>query len=562
MSFFLVNLFSQGLMCGESDPFCTDTIYDFPAGTGGSAESGPFYGCLGSQPAPAWYHMKIGNPGSITIYMHSIPQYDIDFACWGPFTDPVSPCPGGLIETKMVDCCFCGSWEEWCDIPNGQTGEYYILLITNYSQQACNIIFSQTAGTGSTDCSILPPVVSSDSPLCTGETLHLYAETISNATYSWSGPNGFASTLQNPVIPNVTTVNAGDYSCLITVNYNTSPPAVTSVIINDLPDAFLLNTSVTVCQGSQVGMPVQLSGTDPFEIIYYDGATYYNASGLTGPVDSIFISPPGPVTFNLTHVNDANCSKQLTGETFQVLNFPLATGVISGNATICPGDTALLTFNLSGTPPWTITFTENGINPQTMTADATPFILPVSPINTTEYQFTQLYDLNCTGTAMGQALITVDRPDGNLGGDNTICAGEAAQLTFILNGFPPWDITYTANDSIQPTVIATYSPFSLSVTPLESTLYEFTALEDAFCTGTVSGQALISVSQPVGELSGSSTICSGDPSQITFNLTGTPPWMITYSENGVNQQNVTAYTSPFILTCFSRDYNSLRFYFL
>jgi hypothetical protein len=38
-----------------------------------------------------------------------------------------------------------------------QTGEYYILVITNYSNQTCNINFSAVAGAGSTDCGILPP---------------------------------------------------------------------------------------------------------------------------------------------------------------------------------------------------------------------------------------------------------------------------------------------------------------------------------------------------------------------------------------------------------------------
>jgi hypothetical protein len=541
----LLNSYSQGLSCGESDPFCTGTAYDFPAGTTGAAEAGPYYGCLSSQPAPAWYHMKIGNPGPITIYMHSIPQKDIDFACWGPFTDPVTPCPNGLTVDKMVDCCYCSSWEEWCDIPNGQTGEYYILLITNYSQQACNILFSQTGGTGSTDCSILPPMVNSDSPLCTGDTLHLYAETISNATYSWSGPNGFSSTDQNPVILDVTPVNAGDYACIITVYSQTSPPAITNVVINELPDAFLLNANITVCPGSMVPMPVQLIGMDPFEIIYCDGANYYTASGLTGPVDTIFVTPPGPATYTFTQVSDMNCTKPLTGITFAVLNFPPATGILTGDATICEGDTAQLVFYLNGSPPWTITYLINGSNPQTLVTGSSPFVLPVYPLTTTHYQLTQVYDANCIGTASGQAVVTVDYPYGDLSGDNTICTGDAAQLIFTLTGFPPWTITYTVNDSNEQTVTSTYSPFSVTVTPLESTLYEFTYLEDFFCIGATSGQAMITVNQPTGELNGSSTICVGEPAQLTFILTGTPPWSITYTENGGNQQNVVAFSSPF-----------------
>ena len=191
----------------------------------------------------------------------------------------------------MVDCSFLPDPQEWCDIPNGQTGEYYILLITNYSQQACNITFSQTAGSGSTDCSILPPLVTSDSPLCVGDTLHLMAETIANATYSWTGPGGFTSTIQNPFIPDITLAHAGDYSCMITVYGQTSPPAITTVMINDLPDAGLLSSDTTVCPGAEVFMLVQLIGGGPFEVIYFDGATYITVPGLNGPVDTIFVNP-------------------------------------------------------------------------------------------------------------------------------------------------------------------------------------------------------------------------------------------------------------------------------
>ncbi len=544
----LLNAQAQGLTCAEAAPFCTGTTYDFPAGTTGAAETGPYYGCLSSQPCPAWYYLKIGDPGSLTIYMHSVPQYDIDFACWGPYTDPTSACPYGLTIDKMVSCCYCNSWEETCQIPNGQTGEYYILLITNFSQQACNILFSQTGGTGSTDCSILPPPVSNDGPLCVGDTLHLNAETVANATYEWTGAGGFTSTDQNPVIPNITLANAGDYSCVITVYGQTSTPAITTVVINDLPDALLLSYDTTTCPGAPSFMLVNLTGAGPFEVTYYDGSAYFIASGLTGPVDTIYLYPPGPAAYSLTGVSDSNCTKALSGVTFQVYNFTPPIGVLSGDATICQGDTAQLVFNLTGSPPWAITYLINGSNPQTVTAYSSPYILTVTPLVTTHYQFTQVSDANCAGTASGQALVTVDLPTGFLSGDNTICAGGGAQLIFILTGYPPWTITYTANGTDEQTLTATYSPFSIPVSPSVSTLYEFTVLQDVFCLGTAGGQAMIIIYQPAGELSGSSTICAGETAEITFDLSGNPPWIITYTENGGDPQTVTAYSMPYNLS--------------
>jgi hypothetical protein len=148
-------------MCEFADPFCTDNgMYEFPAGVNaGSGETGPDYDCLYTQPNPAWYYMRIGAPGEMDIHMYSTPEVDIDFCCWGPFDDPTTPCPYGLTEDKVVSCSYSTSWTEHCMIPaSAQTGEYYILVITNYSNQACNINFSMVAGAGSTDCGILPPV--------------------------------------------------------------------------------------------------------------------------------------------------------------------------------------------------------------------------------------------------------------------------------------------------------------------------------------------------------------------------------------------------------------------
>ena len=120
----------------------------------GQGELGPNYSCLMTTPNPAWYYLRIDNPGDIYIYMYSTPTVDIDFCCWGPFNDPISPCPYGLTEDKVVSCSYSANASEYCYIPsNAQTGEYYILVLTNYSNQPCNFYFEQRGGSGSTNCS-------------------------------------------------------------------------------------------------------------------------------------------------------------------------------------------------------------------------------------------------------------------------------------------------------------------------------------------------------------------------------------------------------------------------
>lgn len=227
---------AQGDFCNESEPFCTNNLYQFPAGVNsGTAEPGPDYGCLSTQPNPAWYHMKIALPGYIKIHMYSTPLKDIDFICWGPFTDPVAPCTAQLTASKIVDCSYSPNPTEDCDIPNGQVGEYYILLITNYSNSPCDITFEKTAGQGETDCTIVPPPIGSNSPLCYGDNLQLWANDFANASYHWTGPNGWESFIQNPIIMNVDLDNAGEYTLVITVNGSDSDPVTTFVAISPKP---------------------------------------------------------------------------------------------------------------------------------------------------------------------------------------------------------------------------------------------------------------------------------------------------------------------------------------
>ncbi len=211
---------AQADSCYKSNPFCTGTSYEFPASTDvGNAEIGPSYGCLGSQPNSAWYHMRIGNPGDIRIKIYTQPPKDVDFICWGPFDDPYEPCPWGLTSDMQVDCSYSADPVEYCDIPSfSQTGEYYILLITNYSNEECNILFEKEEGEGTTDCGILPGQIIGNAPVCWGDTLTLSANAISGATFTWEGPNGFTSTEQDIVIPNVTEEYAGEYSLVVHLN--------------------------------------------------------------------------------------------------------------------------------------------------------------------------------------------------------------------------------------------------------------------------------------------------------------------------------------------------------
>src|SRR5437764_15073491 len=73
--------------------------------------------------------------------------------------------------------------------------------------------------------------------------------TVSGATYSWTGPNGFTSALQNPTRANATLADAGTYSVTVTVSGCTSAAGTTNVVVNANPAAPAITpTPAQVCE--------------------------------------------------------------------------------------------------------------------------------------------------------------------------------------------------------------------------------------------------------------------------------------------------------------------------
>ena len=354
----------QNNHCNTADPFCTDNgMYQFPAGVNaGSGESGPNYSCLSTTPNPAWYYMRMSNSGGMTIYMYSTPSEDIDFCCWGPFDDPVTPCPNGLTGAKVVSCSYSPNPTENCQIPNNaQSGQYYILVITNFSNHPCNINFSKTAGNGTTDCSILEPFLTANSP-CIGSTLVLEANVIEGAQYNWTGPDNQTHNGRTWTRNNATLNMAGVYSCHVVAGAQSGTETINVVVLPNVTANF--NNSEAVA-----GQPVQFTGTETTspsghtndinvrQWNFGDGTTSTQANPThtyTNPGDyqvSYYVA--------ITGGNNGECGDTKT-KTIQIRNEFSAT-VSSDNTSFCEGDaTPNLTATATGgygdyTYSWTST---------------------------------------------------------------------------------------------------------------------------------------------------------------------------------------------------------------
>src|SRR5262249_33946955 len=98
---------------------------------------------------------------------------------------------------------------------------------------------ANNSSTATTTVNAIPaaPTAGNGGPVCAGGTLQLTASTVAGATYAWIGPNAFASSAQNPTIPNATTAASGLYSVTVTVNGCVSPAGTTTALVRALPTA-------------------------------------------------------------------------------------------------------------------------------------------------------------------------------------------------------------------------------------------------------------------------------------------------------------------------------------
>ena len=192
-----VSVFSQDT-CASAIPFCNEFGSPDTVVNGGNAQIGPDYGCLQTQPNPSWSVLKIQDAGTLQLQISQVDNngvgIDVDFICYGPFNDPLTPCQNGLLTAaNTVACGYTDSAIENLTISNAQVGEYYLILITNFSGQDGALTFTQTnannPNAGQSDCSILCTVsLDTNKSVCLNFDYTLtttLGNSNINATYKW-----------------------------------------------------------------------------------------------------------------------------------------------------------------------------------------------------------------------------------------------------------------------------------------------------------------------------------------------------------------------------------------
>jgi len=377
-----------GVSCDEAGPICADSSgsYVFQNNNDGSIDLG-LIACLGNSPRPAWFFLKVDQSGDLQFQINQWQDFngdginndgatsglDVDFVAWGPFSSedpsncnmladrcsPPSPlgnatgCPNNTDDTdyyindddnsNIIDCSYSPSPSETLTINGVNSGEYYLLLVTNWTGGDGLIEIVQTnfgdSGAGSSDCSI----VNTDN-YCEGEIVDLDATTLNAASYEWF-QDGTLLTETGPILTNVVapsaiyTVNALDNSGAIIFNYEFIVNFETQPVANTVPD-------MLQCDGDNNGLylfnlesqTAQILGAqDPteFTVTYHlsSADADANLNAITSPYENT--SNPQTIYARIENNKLTDCY-DTTSFTIQVFDTPIANAV--ADQLICDDD--------------------------------------------------------------------------------------------------------------------------------------------------------------------------------------------------------------------------------
>ncbi|WP_264531021.1 T9SS type B sorting domain-containing protein [Flavobacterium sp. N502540] len=250
------------------------------------------------------------------------------------------------------------------------------------------------------DCQLYT-TTTSNSPICINKTLELKASGGTN--YLWTGPNGFTSTDQNPTITNATSVNSGEYSCLITGTGGCDATKKTNVVIGDIekpiPDITNLPvisgdchtvvntipTATDVCAGIINGTttnPLSYNLPGTYTIVW----NYNDGSGNIATQNQIvkIISQPLPVTNTpqtfCIQQNATLASIQITGNNIKWYDSQTTGALLSNTTLLQNGVTYYATQTINGCESERIPVTINIQNTAAPTGNANqPFCTGQNP---------------------------------------------------------------------------------------------------------------------------------------------------------------------------------------
>lgn len=486
-------------VAGNTGPYCPGNTIQINVGAYNTYTwTGPAFSSNSQNPTVS--SASVANGGT-----YSVAVSDANGCVGGSSTNVVvNPTPVVLIGSNSPVCLNTaltltasgGTSYSWSG-PNGFTSLLQNPTITNAALIDAGVYTVTVTSlgcnnTGTVNVAVLNPTISASNtgPYCVGGTIQLNVGAATS--FTWSGPNGFNSFVQNPSIPNCGMPMTGTYNVIAAIGTCTAS-SMTSVSINPLPTPTISSNS-PVC----VGQPLNLNGGG--------GNTY----SWTGPgFISTTQNPNIPITnlsnsgnYVLTVTDANNCSNSTT---VSIVINPLPNATASG-ISLCENASGSLSAGGGSTYSWSGPggFSSTQQNPQLVSA---------TPAAAGQYTVTVTSAAGCISTAY--AFVSVNSaPTPNAVSNGTVCLNNI--LTFSGSG------GQTYSWSGPNGVVSTSQTFTVLANTVNYTGTYFLTVTDANnCSATTSVNASVFPIPNANIASGTNKGCV--PLCVTFTLNSNPP---------------------------------------
>ena len=154
--------------------------------------------------------------------------------------------------------------------------------------------------------------ISSNSPVCEGSALTLFSAAsggTGSINYDWTGPDGFVSNIQNPVIPSATIAASGTYTLTVTDANACSATASTLVTVNPIPYLSGTLTPPAVCNNtlfSYTPASATPGVTFNWSRAAVAGISNLAATGTDDPNETLINTSADPISVNYEYTLTAN----------------------------------------------------------------------------------------------------------------------------------------------------------------------------------------------------------------------------------------------------------------
>ncbi len=371
----------------------------------------------------------------------------------------------------------------------------------------------------------------------------IVAEMPDNTSYVTSSNGGVYNSVSNEVTWTIGTVPAGTpQTCYILELYVSPSLPVPSIItfeaiINgdyigstmmgptiitletetcDIPTA-IMSGDTTICFGETAELTVLLQGISPWEIIYYDGNNQDTISNINQSPHIFIVIPVITTNYSLLSVLGGNGLSNFGYGSATVIVNPLPNPLITGldSVGLFTQGVEYVTPNYEGDEYfWNV---QNG---NIVSGQNTNNIL-VNWLTGNNAYVNVVETITETNCSESYNLPIIFLPTALMSGDTSICLGETAELTVLLQGIPLWEIIYSDGNNQDTISNINQSPYIFIVSPVITTNYSLlSVLGGNGLSNFGYGSATVIVNPvPIPLITGLDSVCAFDQgiSYITQN---------------------------------------------